>query len=326
MDPKASKALKYTLSFLLAAVFIWFAFRKVDWRAFVDGLRQIRWIWVSVFFAASIGALMFRALRWKLLLKPLDPEVRTMRLWDASNVGNLANMVLPGTGEFVRCGYVCSRCGYDKALGTAVMERLWDFLAIALLFVLALLLGRARFGSFFKDQILQPIASRSELSLWWIALIAVVVIAACIWAVFKFRASNKVCGKIAGVLSGLWNGMGSIAKMDHKWVFALYTTCIWTMYVLMCWSIFKAIPALSGLGMVDALFISAVGNIASVIPVPGGMGAYHYLVALTVSSIYGASWDMGILFATMNHELHALLVILLGAVSYVCISVRNNRK
>lgn len=326
MEPKPSKTLKYTLSFILAAVFIWFAFRKVDWAAFADGLRQTRWIWVSVFFAASVGALVFRALRWRLLLKPLDPEVRTILLWDASNVGNLANMVLPGTGEFIRCGYVCSRCGYDKALGTAVMERLWDFLAIALLFVLALLLGSARFGTFFKDQILQPLASRSELSLWWIVLIAAAVIAACIWTVFRFRERSRACGRIAGVLSGLWNGMGSIAKMDHKWMFALYTACIWTMYVLMCWSIFKAIPALSGLGMVDALFISAVGNIASVIPVPGGMGAYHYLVALTVSSIYGASWDMGILFATLNHELHALLVILLGAVSYICISIRKNRK
>lgn len=326
MEPKASKTLKYTLSFILAAVFIWFAFRKVDWAAFADGLRQTRWIWVSLFFAASVGALVFRALRWRLLLKPLDPEVRTIRLWDANNVGNLANMVLPGTGEFIRCGYVCSRCGYDKAFGTAVMERLWDFLAIALLFILALLLGSARFGTFIKDQILQPLASRSELSLWWIVLIAAAVIAACIWTVFRFRERSRACGRIAGVLSGLWNGMGSIAKMDQKWMFALYTACIWTMYVLMCWSIFKAIPALSGLGMVDALFISAVGNIASVIPVPGGMGAYHYLVALTVSSIYGASWDMGILFATLNHELHAMLVILLGAVSYICISIRKNRK
>ena len=116
MDKKAKSAIKYTLSFLLAVVFVWFAFRKVDWQAFLSGLGQTRWIWVPAFFAASVGALIFRALRWKLLLRPLDPEVSAARLWDANNVGNLANMVLPGTGEFVRCGYVCSRCGYDKAI------------------------------------------------------------------------------------------------------------------------------------------------------------------------------------------------------------------
>lgn len=326
MDKKAKSAIKYTLSFLLAVVFVWFAFRKVDWQAFLSGLGQTRWIWVPAFFAASVGALIFRALRWKLLLRPLDPEVSAARLWDANNVGNLANMVLPGTGEFVRCGYVCSRCGYDKALGTAVMERLWDFLAIGLLFVLALALGAGRFGSFFQEQIVRPLAGRSEISLWWVALLAAAVIAAGIWAIFRFRSRSRLCGKLASVASGLWHGMGSISKMDHKWAFALYTACIWTMYVLMSWCMLKAVPALEGLGIVDALFISAVGNIASVIPVPGGMGAYHYLVALTLSSIYGASWDTGILFATLNHELHALLVILLGAASYIIISVRRNRR
>lgn len=323
MEQKAAKVIKYTLSFLLAAIFIWFAFRKVDWNAFVSGLSQTRWAWIPAFFAASVGALIFRALRWKLLLKPLDPEVRTARLWDAANVGNLANAVLPGTGEFVRCGYVSGRCGYDKALGTAVMERLWDFLAIGLLIVLALLLGGGRFGTFFNEQIVQPVAGRSEISLWWLALLLAAILAAGIWAVLRFKESNRFCGKVAGVISGLWRGMGSISKMDHKWAFALSTAGIWTMYVFMCWCIIKAVPALSSLGFVDALFISAVGNIASVIPVPGGMGAYHYLVALTLSSIYGATWDTGVLFATLNHELHLLLVIILGAISYFVLTVKK---
>lgn len=323
MGPKASKAVKYTLSFILAAFFIWFAFRKVNWPEFVEGLAQTRWIWVPAFFAASVGALVFRALRWKMLLKPLDPEVRTSRLWDAANVGNLANAVLPGTGEFVRCGYVCSRCGYDKALGTAVMERLWDFLAIGVLVVLALLLGKDRFGTFFQEQVMQPAAGRSEISLWWIALIVAAVIAGGIWTVFKFKDRNRLCGKIAGVASGLWHGMGSISKMDRKWAFALCTAGIWFMYVLMCWCIIKAVPALDGLGLVDALFISAVGNLASVIPVPAGMGAYHYLVSLTLSSIYGATLDTGLLFATLNHELHLLLVIVLGAISYAVLTLKK---
>ena len=326
MEAKASKALKYTLSFILAALFVWFAFRKVDWQAFMEGLSQTRWIWIPAFFAASVGALIFRALRWKMLLKPLDAEAKASRLWDAGNVGNLANAVLPGTGEFVRCGYVSGRCGYDKALGTAVMERLWDFLAIGLLFVLALLLGKDRFGTFFQEQIMEPLASRSEISLWWVAVIVLAAISAGIRIIFRFKNSNRLCGKIAGVASGLWHGMGSVSKMERKWAFALCTAGIWFMYVLMCWCILKAVPALDALDFVDALFISAVGNIASVIPVPGGMGAYHYLVALTLSTIYGASWDTGVLFATLNHELHLLLVIVLGAISYAILTLKSSRK
>ena len=38
-----SKWLKYVLSFLLAGVLVFFAFRGVDWKAFWSGLQQTRW-------------------------------------------------------------------------------------------------------------------------------------------------------------------------------------------------------------------------------------------------------------------------------------------
>ena len=110
MDKKASDAIKYTLSFALAGVMVWLAFRKVEWSSFWEGLRQTRWAWVILFFAASLLALFFRMLRWRALLKPLGGKCGGMLIWDANNVGNLANVVLPGSGEFVRCGYL-SCCG-----------------------------------------------------------------------------------------------------------------------------------------------------------------------------------------------------------------------
>lgn len=73
---------------------------------------------------------------------------------------------------------------------------------------------------------------------------------------------------------------------------------------------------MEGMNLADAAFLSLVGNIASVVPVPGGVGAYHYLVAAAVG-LYGHSWETGILFATLNHEIHALLIIVLGIISYV---------
>ena len=93
------------------------------------------------------------------------------------------------------------------------------------------------------------------------------------------------------------------------------------MYVLMSWAGLKALPMLDSLTIADALFISAVGNIASVIPVPGGIGAYHYLIALTLQSLYGATWDTGILYATLCHETHAILIIVLGISSYIRITL-----
>lgn len=319
---KYGKTVKYILSLAIAAVLVWLAFRSVDWASFLDGLNQTRWGFIALFIAASIGALVFRTLRWQALLGPIGAEVRPLVIWDANNIGNLTNIVLPGSGEFVRCGYVATgKARYDKVFGTVLMERIWDILAIVILFVLAICLNRARFGSFFAEHIWGPLSAKAGGSLPWIAAAMLLVLAAALWALWHFRNRSKLCRKAADAVKGLAEGFGSIAKMRRKWLFALYTAGIWAMYILMCWFVMKAMPALEGLSFVDAIFISAVGNIASIIPVPGGIGAYHYLIALSLSSIYAVPWATGILFATLNHELHAVLVIILGVASYLRFSL-----
>lgn len=318
---------KYVISFLLAGVLVYFAFRSVDWSAFWSGLAETRWAWIGMFVVFSVLALALREERWRAILAPLGSTSNRLDIWDSTNVGNVVNVVLPGAGEFVRCGYVSRRGGisYDKAFGTIVLERICDMVAILILFVLALTTGWSKFGSFFMEQIWRPAASGMSFSAWWLIAGAVVLIGGGIWAVFRFRNSNKVFGKIASWFAGLGAGFASIAHMKRKWLFVLYTVGIWTMYVLMSWAGFKALPMLDSLTFTDALFVSAVGNIASVIPVPGGIGAYHYLVALTLQSIYGASWDIGILYATLCHETHAILIIVLGIASYVRITLAKRR-
>lgn len=318
---------KYILSFLLAAVLVFFAFRSVDWSAFLAGLKETRWGYIILFLVFSVLALVFREERWRLIIKPLDPGIERLRVWDAINIGNLVNIVIPGGGEFVRCGCVSGkRLGYDKALGSIVCERVFDFLAVGLMFAGALAAGWGKWGGFFVEQIWRPAAGRLNFSLWWIVAGVVVLLAAFLWATFRWKDSNRFFGKVAGVLKGFGAGFAALGKMENKWLFIIDTAAIWVMYVLMSWAVIKALPALASLTMADALFISAVGNIASVVPVPGGIGAYHYLIALTMQALYGATWDMGILYATMCHEIHALLVIVLGAASYVSYTARRRAK
>jgi len=326
MAGKAGKVFKYALSLALAAVLVWLAFRNVEWRAFADGLGQTRWGCILLFVLASVLALVFRMLRWRSMIAPMDPEVSNLQVWDADNVGNLANIALPGSGEFVRCGYVSSRkASYDKVFGTIALERVCDVIAIVVMFALALLVGGSRFAGFFSDNIWQPLSSKLNISLWWIAAALAALVALAVWAVFHFRTGNALCVRIAEAFKGLAKGFLVFTTMPGKWLFVLWTVCIWLMYILMSYTVLLAMPDLAGLGFTDALFISAVGNIASVIPVPGGIGAYHYLVALTLSSLYGAGWDTGILYATLCHELHAVLIIVLGIASYIRLTLHKKQ-
>ena len=317
-----NKTVKYVLSAALAALLVWIAFRSVDWKAFLEGLRVTRWWYVVPFLAASVAALVLRTTRWRDLLRSSGHEVPWIRVWDSHNVGNLANVALPGSGEFIRAGYVVAKGGYGDALGTEVMERAWDVAAVAVMIVLALVLDRDKFGPFFVNEVWTPLSGKLSFSLWWLVALAAVLLAVFFWAVFRFRERNGLCRKVADAVSSVVRGFTSFAKLPRKGLFLFYTVLIWLMYLLMCFCILKAVPELSGLGLEDALFFTAVGNIASVIPVPGGIGAYHYLVALSVSTLYGGSWETGLLFATLQHELHAILIILLGVISYVALNLR----
>ena len=326
MTEKGKKSLKFILSLALAAFLVWFAFRNVDWTAFWNGLKLTRWGYVIPFLVASVVAIVFRTLRWRDLLRSSGHSVRWLTVWDAHNVGNVANVALPGSGEFIRCGYVVGKSAYGDALGTAVMERVWDVVAVVVIIFLAVFLDHAKFGPFFVEQVWTPLSQGLNFSLWWLVALLALVVGLFFWAVFHFRGRNRICGKVADAFASVGHGFSSFVRLERKGLFLFYTFGIWLMYLMMCFCIMKAVPELSHLGLEDALFFTAVGNIASVIPVPGGIGAYHYLVALSVSSIYGGSWETGLLFATLQHELHAVLILVLGVLSYAGLSLRTRNQ
>ena len=157
-------------------------------------------------------------------------------------------------------------------------------------------------------------------------LLALIVVAAVgLWIIYHFRKQSPLLDKLAGWIDGLLVGFKSFKDVRWKGRFVFYSMMVWLTYAGMCLCVFKAIPALEHLNFADALFVSAVGSLSSLVPVPGGFGAYHYLVALAISSIYGASWETGILFATLNHESRALLLLLLGGLSSISSQIEGKK-
>ncbi len=323
MNSRTKRTVKIILSFLLAIILVYFAFRGIDWQTFLQDLSCTRWGYIALFVLVAIAALLFRALCWHAMLKPLDRSISLYRVWGANNVGNLTNAVVPASGELVRCAYVAGGpAKYDAVLGTELMERIWDTLAISVLALIAIFTGSDEISSFFAQHIWGPISS-SDTAIFWIIGGAAAILAFIILS-FKLKDKYPLFGKVAGFFQGLWHGIAAFKDIRPFWSFFIYTVLLWLMYLFMYMCIIKAVPALSALRLSDALFLAAVGNFASVIPVPGGIGAYHYLIALCLSGIYGASWETGILFATLQHELHAIVLILLGIISYIKFNIKKS--
>ena len=88
------------------------------------------------------------------------------------------------------------------------------------------------------------------------------------------------------------------------------------MYWLMAASIMWAAPFLDGLDLIDALFLSLVGGLGFAVPVPGGIGAFHFIISLTLSVMYGIPMETGIIYATLSHTAQAIMQIAFGLGSY----------
>ena len=316
MSKKILNVLKYILAAALAAVLVYLALREVDWQIFVDALYDTKWLWVAGSLAFALMALLLRSERWRLLMLPINKDIRRKDLWDACNIGNLLSVVVPWVSFLVRCGAVTNKkTPYDKTVGTILMERAWDMLMVFILIILAIVLNSGEIANWFIDNIAMKIAGRWKVIP--ILLGAALLLALAIYVIFRYRERNAVAGKLAGWISGIFDGFKTFAQTPSKVPFVLLSAGIWVSYFMMCFCVFKAVPALNHLGISDALFISVVGNLSSLLPVPGSFGAYHYFVASALSALYGASWEIGILFATLTHETRSLMLVALGALSLI---------
>ena len=323
---KVKNSIKYIVSLALAALLLWASFRDVEWADFINGIKNCRWEFIILSMAAGAFAFWLRALRWRRLLLPIDDSITRTTTFNGINIGNISNFVFPRIGEFVRCGVITrhsEKATYDKVLGTVVLERSWELLVMLLLLAVVVIGGFDRFGSFFIEQIWTPMSTRLSFSIWWVVMALVAAACLAIYSLWRFRNTNAFCSKVFGILKGILQGFASCWKMDRKWLFFAYTALIWITYWFMASCTMWAAPFLEDLDMIDALFLSLVGGLGFAVPVPGGIGAFHFIIGLALSVIYGLPMELGIIYATLSHTSQAITQILFGLGSYAYEAIRK---
>ena len=329
MDNRVKNILKYLISLALAAMLLYVCFRDVDWTEFGAALAACRWGWVLASMAAGALAFLLRGLRWRMLLTPTDPSTGLRSCFNAVNISYVANMLFPRLGELVRCGYITRSsardpegkrlASYDKVLGTVVLERSWDALTLVMVFLVTMALTWHRFGSFFSENIL------AVFRLPWMLPVLLLAAAALVCVIWLLRKRFGFFSAVARFIRGIWQGLLNCLHMEKGWLFILLTAGIWLCYWLMAatviWSLRgtaqDAGGVLASMGMTDALFLMVVGSVSSLVPVPGGFGAYHYLLSLALQSVYGIPLATGLVFATLSHESQALTQLICGALSWI---------
>lgn len=339
MSDKLKNILRYSVSGALAIYLLYACFRNVKWADFTAALESCRWGYVVLSMAIGVLSFWLRAVRWRMLLNPIDPSLSLRTCFNSVNIGYLANLALPRAGEFVRCGYITKasekgedghkKASYDKVIGTVVLERAWDTLTMLICLFLVLGCTWKRFGGFFKENVIGQVLG--SLNAVWILMIMAAAALAGLAIVWAFKDRFGLFGRIWKIVKGIWEGVISCLHMKSGWMFIVLTVGIWACYWMTAATIIWAlqgigggagtmdpsvVSALGSMGLVDALFLMTVGSVSSLVPVPGGFGAYHYLVSLALLSVYGIPMSVGIVFATLSHESQAFVQMLCGIWGY----------
>lgn len=332
MQKKAKDFLRGLILAAVAVLLLYFCFREVQWNEFLYGLRTCRWWYLLPAAGCAIVIMILRGLRWRMQLLTLDPSTKRITCYNAYAICMVSNMVVPRAGEFIRCAYVSRHSALDregkklapvdKVLGSMVADRLCDTTAGIVLIIITFGVMWDRFGDFLERTVFTRMEGNVALAI--IAAAAVAIAVLFIFLCWKFRERGKFWNAVWNFLARAFEGVKSIFHIRSGWLYLLYTALIWTVYWMASFFVMKSIPALDGLGPADALFLTCIGSISSVVPVPGGFGAFHWLVASGITSIYGLPFETtGILFATLSHETNVLTQILLGTEAYIHESLRK---
>ncbi len=329
---KLQDLLKYAISLAVAGGLLWFVFKDIDLAAMLTTIGQADYRWIGLYGVLTLAAHWSRGQRWGLLLEPVTGHPLSAANTTLSVLtGYFANLLIPRLGEVTRCGTLNRLDGVpvNVSFGTVVAERIFDVLMLLVLIGLTFLLEFGRLSSFFTDFFATKLGLAKLADNGWLLLAVGVLLiggAVVVWLGFRrFRSvleKSPVYTKISQFAIGLLEGLLSVRKLKNPALFIGHTLLIWTLYYLMGYVLFFAIPKTAGLGPLAALTILVMGSIGMAAPTQGGLGAFNIMVGSALA-LYGLTSQDGQTLATLMLLSQWAFVILYGGISFLIVLSRR---
>ena len=303
---------KLLLGIGLGIVLIYFSVRGIDFNETLTHLKKVHlgYAGLSLFFIILMQAL--RSYRWGVILQPME-KISQFTLFAVTSVGFLAIAAIPARiGELARPYLIAKKSSIkmSSALGTIIVERVLDSLAVLTMTVAVF--------------ILQDLPSWMIKSGILFFIVTMLVIACMIGLILRRERAVKIIDRILRWLPGkpaqkvnhviqhFIDGFQVITDVKRLLYLLLLSAVVWLVDVAAIYTLLLAfgfkLPVL-------AAFVVMVILIAGIaIPTaPGFIGNWHYACILGLS-LFGIAKPEGFSFALVYHFLSMIIVIILGAI------------
>ena len=310
--------LKYLLAFAITAGALYLAFRGQDFTAIGSELSRTNLWAIGLAVGFQFIAHFVRAWRWQFLLRPIKEKTSLWVAFKAVMAGYAMNNVIPRSGEIIRpaMASVQENMPFAGTLATIIVERIFDVIALGLLFVFSLFSYEKEFRISFPDLSGAAIPLLIIISAGLIIFVAIFIsktISNFFLKLIHKIFPKKIADPIARAFETFTTGLHGLQR-NTAMPIILGTIGVWVCYGA---STYFSLYAFSGSGMEEiglkgAIVLLALAGIAITIPTPGGTGTYHYFISQALILFFGINASTAVAFATVTHAANYIVITVVG--------------
>lgn len=307
------------LGVALSGFLIWFTLRGVELGEVWAQIQVANFYLLAASILVAVAGYLIRAIRWRILLQPVDPDTSLWNRFRALVIGFMANNLLPARiGEFARAWVFARlepRVSASAAFGSLVVERILDGLVLG-----GFLVGATLTPGFPADQLGPGFGTVLRAAMTLLGVMLAVLLLLLIFPRPLVRVaeafSRTLLPEAMGrtVLDALHAFLNSLAVVRSPSL--LIQALLWTVgfWLWHGFSFYLGMLAFGiDLGVVAALFTEAVVGFGVALPAaPGFFGTFHISAQFALETVYGAGAFETLAFAYAYHLGGFIPITLLG--------------
>lgn len=323
--------LNYSLSFILAGIFLYIAFHDVHFEDVLEIASNANPFWMLIFILLFYLGHIIRAYRWKFILHSVKPDTKFSHLFGSLMIGYGVNCITPKLGEFTRAVLFGKWEGLSRSsmFGTIILERIIDIIALAFSVLVAIVISTENVRESFPWL----------LTTVYISGALIIIFILFLYFILKFeekfsrwiiqllnRFSHSLADKVAYIFSMLTQGFFSLKGRKNYYITFMLSALIIIVY---------AFTSYIGLIMLNMQLIQpvtfkmgwvlmSISSIGVIIPTPGSTGSYHTLAKSTLVLLYGFGETVSAAYAFLTHIISYILFILTSVIIYFLFYKKKN--
>ncbi len=305
---------KLWVGLLVGALFLYLAFRKVDFGQMWASLKNANYWYLLPATLIIFISHFLRALRWRYLLDPVK-RVNTPSLFSALIIGYGANMIIPAhLGEFLRAYVLAQKrqIAMGSVFATIVTERIVDVFSLVVLMFLAVLFYP------FPEWVIKSgflILAGALTLFFFLIFLKKSPVKTDTFLRFTLKPfPERIGSKMKGSIERFFSGILPLKRRRDYVEVVILSACIWGCYGFVFYFCFQAFDFIETyhLPWYAGLILLVITTISVLVPSsPGYVGAYHYLCQVSLA-LFAVPESPALSYAVVVHGVNFLPVFALA--------------